>query len=157
MLQPELKAVPESDILGAVDSWTSPTDLPNDTLMSPRRFLGERFWKFDPDKIILIPMPALAVRITLLDYINYPVLVHNHRKWMLENQDQIPESYRPFEIYFPSDTYLHHLEDRTAENICHIYRITFKDNGWSEDEVSINHIPLKSKDGSIQCRIIMMR
>jgi hypothetical protein len=77
---------------------------------------------------------------------------------MLKNQDSIPEEFQKYEIYFIGDTYLHHREDRTAENVRHIYRIVFKDKKWIEEEACLNHVPQKPcHERTTNCRIIMMR
>ena len=149
MNQPMLQAVPLGDREGAVDSWVMPTNLPNGVAIFPRRFQGERFWTFDSEKIILIPMPAQKVEDTLKDYVDYPVLVHNHRHALLASSDNIPEHYQPFILYFVSDVYVRHSKE---PNQLFIYCLKYKDGKWSEDEVRCDTIPGKGTG-----RIIMMR
>lgn len=151
MNPPKLHAVADSEIPGAVDSWTLPTDLPKDTAIIPRMFLGPRMWNFDPATIILLPMPAQKVEDVVRDYAGFPVLTHNHRKWLLENQEAVPEECKPFHLYFPSDVYVHNESGR-PEITRYIYRLVFKNKAWIEEPANFGQIPSVGLG-----RIIMMR
>lgn len=152
MNKPKLHAVEDSEIIGAVDSWIMPTNLPPDTAILPRRFLGQRLWKFEPEKICLLPMPAQKVENTLKDYVGFAVLTHNHRQWLLENPADIPAEYQPHHIYFPSDSYIHHNPEKPTETSRFIYKMVYKANTWIEEQVCFGLIPSMGSG-----RIIMMR
>lgn len=146
--QTPLHLVADSELDGTVDSWRLPHGLPAGVAIFPRHFSGERLWKYDPKNTILIPAPAIRIEDIISDYVEYQVLVHNHRRSMLEKQEDIPEEYRPFVIYFPSDVYLRCVEAAVR----FIYCIKYVDDKWTEGEARLDSVPLKGNG-----RIIMMR
>ena len=96
-------------------------------------------------------MPAQKVEDAVRDYVGYPVLTHNHRKWLLENQADIPEGYKPFHLYFAGDIYIQN-EQGKPEITRFIYRLVFKNEAWIEEQAIFGHIPSAGSG-----RIIMMR
>lgn len=148
----QLRAVSDTEQAGSVDSWTLPEDLPADVAIFPRRFMGERLWKFNSENILLMPMPAQKVEDTLSDYLDYSVLTHNHRKWFLKNQKEAQELCKAHAIYFLSDVYIRHDPTKPPEATRFIYRITCKDGKCIEEEVRLESIPPKGTG-----RIILMR
>jgi hypothetical protein len=152
MNKPKLHAVEDSEITGAVDSSVQPVNLPADTWIAPRKFLGPRFWKFDPASISFIPMPEQQVWKTVNKYSKLPVLTHQHRKWLLENQDKIPTEYREKNIYFPSDVYIYINPAKPTETSRFIYRMVYKGDAWVEEQVCFNFIPTLESDEFMMVR-----
>lgn len=144
----QLQAVPTAEQNGRIDSWQIPSNLPSDIAIFPCCFLGERFWKFDPNCVQLIPAATIKIEDLLTDYVGFPVLVHNHRQVILENQTDIPTEYKPYTIYWLSDIYIR-CKEGTGR---FVYCIKFENNQWAEHEVTLDTIPLKG-----QGRIILMR
>ena len=133
-----LQAVPLGDREGAVDSWVMPTNLPNDVAIFPRRFQGERFWTFDAEQTRLLPASMQLLSSTVDDYEFLPVLVYNHLCWMLENQERLPEDWRPYKIYFPSDRFF-----RIGISVGFVYMIHYKDGDWIKAEARLDEKPVK--------------
>lgn len=138
-MQAALQAVPtdlEKD--GAIDSWILPENLPLDIFISPHKFKGERFWKFDEKRLKPFPVPAQLLSETIEDYREFPVLTYVHMRWMLDNQEKIPESLREFRIYFPTDSF-----SRVNAPCAFIYVIEFKEGEWKQFEARVDGKPGK--------------
>ena len=137
--QPALQSVPvDLENEGAIDSWVLPENLPSDIAIFPHRFKGERFWKLDEKRMKLFPVPTQLLSETIVDYREFPVLTYAHMRWMLDNQEEIPESLREFKIYFPTDSFL-----RLNAPCAFIYGIEFKEGEWKEFEARLDGKPGK--------------
>jgi hypothetical protein len=137
--QPALQSVP-SDVEneGAIDSWILPENLPAGIFISPHKFKGERFWKFDEKRLKPFPVPTQLLSDTIEDYREFPLLTYIHMRWMLDNQEDMPESFREFKIYFPTDSF-----SRVNGPCAFIYGIEFKEGEWKEFEARLDGKPGK--------------
>lgn len=147
MSQTILQAVPSGDREGAVDSWVLPTNLPANVAILPRRFKGERFWLFDLEQIQLLPASMQVLSETVSDYESFPVLVYNHLCWLLENQQRLPEAWREYKIYFPSDRFF-----RIGISVGFVYMIHYKDGDWIKAEARLDEKPAKGNGKFITMR-----
>jgi len=138
MSQPQLHTVSESEISGATDTWISPTDLPEGVGFFPNRPLCDRFWRFDPSRLMPIPMPSVEIAQTVKDLKMLPTPSYNQTNVILKESSKMLEDWRGFKFYFPREYFW-----RIGAPAGFIYTIQFQDGDWLRSEARLDDKPIK--------------